>query len=49
MNLQAVSLVIFIVAQGLGIGIIASGDLTGLIPMAVSLPSGYIGIEGLLK
>lgn len=53
MNLGALNLVMFIIAQGVGIGTLAPGSLFGLIPIVMSSASGYIGLiwlrDGLKK
>lgn len=47
MNISAVNLVAFIIAQVIGFGMIASGSLFGLMPIVMSSASGYFGLTWL--
>jgi len=44
-TLIAISFVIFIIAQGIGIGIIASGEMYGFILMLLSAGSGFYAVR----
>jgi len=46
-NSGALSLTLFIIAQAVGIGILASGSYAGLIAILMSAGSGYYGIRWL--
>ncbi len=43
----AMNLVLFIIAQAVGIGALASGSLSGLIAIFLSAGSGYYGLRWL--
>lgn len=48
-SIGALNLVIFIMAQAVGIGILASGSFYGLIPIFGSSGSGYVGLKWLAE
>ena len=49
MNYTAFGLVMFIVGQIIGVGLLASGIWTGLIAILGTIPTGYIAITIILE
>jgi len=49
MNIGIANLVLFIIAQGIGVGTLSQGQMIGLLPMIGSSLSGYLGLMELKK
>jgi len=49
MNIKIINLLAFIIAQSVGIGMLANGSIVGVIPIFASLASGYIALDYIFR